>query len=388
MEFSALEPIGSSFDESSCSDNESCESLSIADESEETLQLMKALENHTDQETTEDPCQADTERLSVYEFRDDDASETGDFTTGETVEDPAKTAAASECCDNLCNLRIWSPEVRQRLQMVIENRSKSEIKQSLLDHLHSQANVGALTCGFLFGGNYFCRKGFAEVSGVSPYIVKEVFKAFLMGQVTFVHANGIGYREKESTISFTAWMQTFAHNFGNYSPDEELIVLSSCFSLKDLFHIYCYEAPAPHITQSYFYKLFHEKFGPKRLDKSLPRLRISKYSKHSQCDSCLLLNRYQKGCRGETELEFARSLKQAHRRDFVRARLAIEMHRQKALTDPESCLMIQVDDMDNTVRVVCIVYYQWQGQFLLSSVFNIRQAVPIFKKRNYSVLFL
>ena len=361
MEFSALEPIGSSFDESGCSENESCDSLSIADESGETLQLMKALVNQTGNDTTVGACQADTDRLSVYEFRDD-ASETGDLNTEVTVDTAERT---SECCDNLCNLRIWSHEVRQRLQMVIENRSKSEIKQTLLDHLHNQGNLGASTCGFLFGGNYFCRRGFAEVSGVSDYLVREVFKAFFLGQVTFVHGNGIGFREKQSTISFTAWMQTFSHNFGNYSPDEELIVLSSCFSLKDLYYIYCSEAPAPHITKSYFYKLFREKFGPKRLDKSLPRLRVSKYSKHSKCDNCLSLDRYQKGCRGENELEFAKSLKQSHRMDFVKARLTIEGHRQKALTDPESCLMIQVDDMDNTVRVIMYIYNQRLGQFLL-----------------------
>ena len=102
MEFLALEPIGSSFDESGCSETESCDSLSIADESGETLQLMEALVNQTGNDTTEGACQADTDRLSVYEFRDD-ASETGDLNTEVTV-DTAETT--SECCDNLCNLRI------------------------------------------------------------------------------------------------------------------------------------------------------------------------------------------------------------------------------------------------------------------------------------------
>ena len=121
--------------------------------------LKYCLENQTDKET-ENTCQPDTDRLSVYEFRDE-ASETGDLDTERTIEETANTAA-SECCDNLCNLRIWSPEVCQRLQMIIENRSKSEIKQTLLDHLHNQANLGVSTCGFLFGGNYFCRKGFPK----------------------------------------------------------------------------------------------------------------------------------------------------------------------------------------------------------------------------------
>ena len=343
MEFIDLETVGISFDDDdngSSGSVSSCDDFALADETEESDILLKILE-----EKAEIGDMKNKELLTncgVFEFQDD-----GEATTNKP--EMKISQEKTKCCDNLCNLRIWPVEVQLRLKAVIANKSKSEIKQTLLDHLHSQESLGVSTCGFLFGGNYFCRRGFTEVSGVSGYIVREVFKAFVAEQVTFVHGNEVGYRETEATVNFTAWMKRFAHNYGNYSPDEELIVLSSCFSLKDIYYIYSSESPAPHIKKSYFYKLFKVKFGPKRLDKTYPRIRLSMYTKHSVCDQCLLLDKYKRSCKGETELGFAKSLEQAHRRDYVRARLAIEEFRLFALSDPDSCVCLQVDDMDNSV---------------------------------------
>ena len=371
-----MDAIGSSFEESS--DSESCEDFSIAEENEESVRLVKAIESKAKDDVTgakgvqcfDDEAEENEDSIrllkavertaeAVTKTTGEECFVDGNNSVYEFMEDvesvkilkpevKLKVNPSEKCCDNLCNLKMWPKEVLQRLQTVINKNSKGEIKQNLLDHLHKQSQMGVPTHGFLFGGKYFCRNGFTEVTGVSHYIVREVFKAFLSGQVTFVHGNGVGFRESEATLNFTAWMKTFAHNYGNYAPDEEVIVISSCFTLKDIYYIYRCESPSPYIKKSYFYELFRVKFGPKRLDRTLPRLRISKYSKHSKCDQCLLLDRYQRSCKGETELNFAKSLKQAHRRDFVRARLAIEEHRQSALTDPENSLYLQIDDMDNS----------------------------------------
>ena len=341
------EAIGSSFEESSDSEC-SCEDFAIADENEENRQILKALKSKA---ATNAAVSKASEITSVYDFVEEDNASIKTFKRvklSKKSEVELLGCSVKECCDNLCNLKRWSNEVKTRLQTVVNHKSKSDIKQNLLDHLHKQSQMGLSTRGFLFGGNYFCRKGFTEVAGVSRYIVKEVFIAFLRGQVKFIHGNEIGFRETEATRNFTIWMKIFAHNYGNYAPDEEVIVLSSCFTIKDIYDIYFSEAAPPHIQKSYFYALFRIKFGPNRLDRSLPRIRISKYSKHSKCDQCLLLDQYQRSSKGEADLSFAKSLKQSHRRDFVRARATIEEHRQKALTDPENEIFIQIDDMDNS----------------------------------------
>ena len=49
----------------------------------------------------------------------------------------------------------------------------------------------------------------------------------------------------------------------------------------------------------------------------------------------------------------AKGLKQEHKQVYVRARVAIEEKRMKAINDPKNHIFIQVDDMDNhKVRMI------------------------------------
>ena len=57
------------------------------------------------------------------------------------------------------------------------------------------------------------------------------------------------------------------------------------------------KAPLPRIKISTFYRLFDLKFGPYREDKNFPHIRISNYSTHSKCETCLSLNKFQKSCK-------------------------------------------------------------------------------------------
>ena len=99
---------------------------------------------------------------------------------------------------------------------------------------------------------------------------------------------------------------------------------------------------------STFYRLFKTCFGPKREDKTLPCLRISAYSTHSKCDQCLALSSFQRSSQTEEQLAFAKSLKMAHKRCYGAARNYIENLRHSAISDPESRLFLQLDDMDNS----------------------------------------
>jgi hypothetical protein len=136
-------------------------------------------------------------------------------------------------------------------------------------------------------------------------------------------------------------------HFGNYAPDQELIVISACFTVKEIFDLYKAQSPAPLVAESSFYSLFRSKFGPRRLDKSLPHIRLSSYSSHSRCDQCLSLERCQRSCNSEEELAMAKNLKQEHKQTYVRARISIEEKRLKALSDPDGHVFLQIDDMDN-----------------------------------------
>ena len=124
-----------------------------------------------------------------------------------------------------------------------------------------------------------------------------------------------------------------------------MVVLPSFLTTKDLFDIYEDEAEKPQIKRSTFYSLLKSCFGWNRRDRTLPQIRLSAWSTHSQCDQCLAISRYKRSCKTEETLAQAKSLKMAHKERYGRARMHIESLRHLALDFPSSRLFIQIDDM-------------------------------------------
>ena len=106
--------------------------------------------------------------------------------------------------------------------------------------------------------------------------------------------------------------------------------------------MYKAETVKPHVSQSTFYSLFKTKFGPRRLDKSLPWIRISKDSTHSVCSTCVALNNAQSQCKTEEELSVIRDLKNNHRMNFGGARKKVEEIRQSAVSFPNDHMFVQI----------------------------------------------
>ena len=326
------DPVGLSFDDTS---TDSCD-LQIAEECEIGRKVIEALNTTGEEDVSKTIVNSD-----VYDFFE---SEKTLKSSKENKFD--KNEQEGVCCNSLCNQKEISLQLRSKLDE-INQKSKKDVKQFLLDHLYSQEDMGLSTHGFQFFGILFCKKSFLQISGLSDYLVTEVCKAFEFGQSHFIHGNETGLRESEATRGFLIWMKQHAENYGNQSPEDNLIIIPACFSIKDLFEQYESEAPAPLIKSSTFYRLFSSKFGPYRSDKSLPHVRISSYSSHSKCDHCLSLERFQRSCKTEQDLEFAKALKQTHKQTYRRAYNAIQEKRFKAIYDPDNYLFIQIDDMDN-----------------------------------------
>ena len=280
--------------------------------------------------------------FDAFEFVDEDEF-IGSYAPKFAISDP--TAPKVSCCDQSCNVQSFSINVKSRLEEIIRN--KSEIKQKLLDQLYAQDNLCVSTSGFIIGGQFLCKKYICEYSKVSPYMVKEVFKAFAAGQKVFIHGNITEMKQSPAVTGFICWVKNFATNFGNFAPDDQVIVISACFTVKEIYLMYKLQAPEPQVAKSSFYALFNSKFGRKREDLSLPCVRISSYSSHSRCDQCLLLERYQRSSQSPEDFDMASRLKQEHKQTFVRARIAIEEKRLISLSDPKQHIFLQVDDMDN-----------------------------------------
>jgi hypothetical protein len=257
----------------------------------------------------------------------------------------------SKFCHNSCHtiLQSWSDEDVRKLKGMFKSDKIVETKTKLLDHLKHQSLVGLPVSSVIVKGQEFCSKFFAFITGCSEYIVKTVVENFHAGIELFEHGNkGCLKLETPAAVKAICWIKAFSEAYGQYSPEDNLTVLSYWLNKQSLFHMYLDETNGPHVKQSSFYELFKSKFGPSRVDQTLPWVRISKFSTHSVCSTCVLLNQNIKQCKTEIELEQAKSLKNNHRMNFGLARRKIEEVKQSALSFPSDHLFLQIDGMDNS----------------------------------------
>ena len=233
----------------------------------------------------------------------------------------------------------------------IENKFKGDTlvatKNNLLLHLKSQCDLGFGTSGYVYRGHTYCNRAFSHVAKISEHILKTVMSDYFARVQQYVHGNDSNPRESVAAVKFTTWMKTFIQLYGQSAPDALTSVLPSWLTKATLFRIYMKESTPPFVKRSNFYKLFKSKFGYMRTDKSLPHVRISKYSSHSVCSQCVALSSYQKTCKTKLELELCKSLKFKHRETFGLARRRISELQDLALTYPEDHLFISLDGMDN-----------------------------------------
>ena len=228
-----------------------------------------------------------------------------------------------------------------------KGKSVIETKNNLLNHLKSQSDLGVSVRGYVLKGQTFCTKFFSEVTKVSEYILKTVWRDFMGGAQQYIHGNNCNPRESVASVKCTCWIKVFSQLYGQSAPDECTTVLPCWLTKATLFRIYINESTPPFVKKSNFYNIFKVKFGHMRTDKSLPHVRISKYSTHSVCPQCVALASYQKSCRTELELEYCKSLKFKHKERYGLARRRICEIQEMAITYPAEHLFISLDGMDN-----------------------------------------
>ena len=156
-------------------------------------------------------------------------------------------------------------------------------------------------------------------------------------------------RESLATVKCISWMKVFIAIHGQDSPDELITVLPSFITKAELFRTYSQETAGKQVKRSTFYKILKTKFGPRRLNRNLPQIRISKYSSHSVCDVCLGLDNFQRTCKSTTEIKYCQALKQNHKIRYGNARVEIGRLKQLSLTFPMEWATFQIDGMDNQV---------------------------------------
>ena len=260
-----------------------------------------------------------------------------------------KSSYCADKCNKKCEDIILSLSEKESscLKRSFEGHTVVETKNNLLKHLISQSRLGVSEQGYFLKGHLFCTKSFSNYTKISEYILKKVLNDFQHGALQYVHGNDSNPRESVASVKFTSWMLVFSELYGQSAPDELTTVLPSWLSKATLFKIYLEESTAPFVKKSSFYQLFEAKFGYMRNDKSLPHIRISKYSTHSVCSTCVALQAYQRSCKTEQELQYSKGLMSRHKQCIGQTRRKICELQQLAITYPADHLFLSFDGMDN-----------------------------------------
>ena len=261
-----------------------------------------------------------------------------------------KETVCSLNCQFHCkqSITVWSHSERESLKTTFSGLSLADVQRKLLRQLEFQERAGISTGGFFSNKQLLCVKQFSELSTISTYILKKVLTRFGSGHRRYFHGNTLRVKKRSAGVQFCGWMKVFSQKYGQDGPDDIVTVLPSYLNKSELFKLYLEESPAPHLKRSAFYKAFKDNFGPRRKDKSLPWVRISKESSHSKCDVCLGLDHFLRTTQSDAEVEFARGLKQKHSEIYSGARVAVTEFIQKSRTSPDEVVSFQIDSMDNS----------------------------------------
>ena len=210
-------------------------------------------------------------------------------------------AQCSKTCNKPCNelFLSWTEEEVQSIRDTFVASNKTMLKNKLLAQLHFQKAAGLPVNGFFFHQHLLCPRFFSFVTDISMYLILLVIKGFFCGYHRYVHGNSYKKKNHSAKVNFTSWVKVFSENYGQVGPTDIVTILPSYINKSELFKIYSNEAPKPLVKMSTFYKLMKTVFGPRRENRQLPWIRISKESTHSKCDVCCGLDQFRRGIKNK-----------------------------------------------------------------------------------------
>lgn len=203
--------------------------------------------------------------------------------TGFVMKGLGPSMLCSRNCTNDCArvTNSWSEAVQVLVKAMFKSEKPMQSRVNLINHLQAQENVGLDTGSFFINGQAFCIKYLAVTTGISDYILRSVLEDYSEGIRMYEHASkGVIQQQSLATIQFISWFKQFVQIYGQDAPDDNISVLAYWLKKAALFKIYKEEGLEPHVAQATFYQHMKTYFGPQRIDKSLPCVRISKYTTH------------------------------------------------------------------------------------------------------------
>ena len=276
---------------------------------------------------------------------------------------PDCSAWCSENCTSV--VKTWAASELLRIKDHFSGVKAVSLKNKLLNFLNHQKVAGLPMDGFFFNKQLLCVNFFCHISGISKYHANLVLNDSSRGILRYEHGNVSKSGCSTKSVTFICWLTRFIENFGQHGPSDIVIVIPSYLNKRELYKIYIQDAPTPHCRYSTFCRFMKQFFGPRRADKSLPWVRISKVSTHSKCDSCLGLDSYRRLCNTPAELEYCQALTDQHMKKYGNARIAVGNFIQRSLSNPKQVLSLQIDSMDNSKSIIPRVLEKSKGMTLM-----------------------
>ena len=250
-----------------------------------------------------------------------------------------------KCCEKNCveKLEYVSLDAKNLIREKFKCKMLTQ-KNLLLDHLVNTSDVELSNydekCNYYyFEQNKICPKAYKDLTGVSIYILDVVRTDFNRGRrVKYEHGNQGKGRMTVAGSNCVAFLLEFSKKYAQDSPDEKLVILPKIFIVSELFHIYRNEVKGTLVAKNSFFKIFKQHFGPNRKNKDMPRIRISSYSSHAKCDTCVKLQEARKMVRCVADLDMVRKKTEEHRLEYGGARIEVDRLLLQCQTFPKDYL--------------------------------------------------
>ena len=251
----------------------------------------------------------------------------------------------SSWCTENCEIIVvkWSASDVAKIRELFSGIKAVQLKNKMLNLLSYQQAAGLPTNGFFFNKQLLCVNYFCHLSEISKYHANLVLDDFSKGYLKYEHGNVMKSGCTAKSVTFICWMMRYVENFGQNGPTDIVIVIPSYLNKSDLYKTYIQEAPTPHCRYTTFCRFMKKFFGPRRDDKSLPWVRISKVSTHSKCECCLGLDMYRRTCKTPAEFEYCKALTDLHMNKYGNARIAVGNYIQRSISLPKQVLSLQID---------------------------------------------
>ena len=253
-------------------------------------------------------------------------------------------------CENNCFQRINQMSVSEKgsIKAAFVKDRILDTKNNLLVHLNGQRQVLGYSHGSIaYKGFSYCVPAFCSLTGISNHIVRTVLDCHFRTLSTISHGNAVMPRFHSKKNVAICWFKSFCDVWTQNSPVENVVILPSFLTPTILYEIYKEENNSSEcIAYSTFCKMIHDDFGPQRKDRSLPCVRLSKYSTHSICQICHDLDAFQRVCRSQQDFDLCKALKFKHKETYGRQRLYIGFLKQLSLSHPDQHVTILIDGMD------------------------------------------